>query len=207
MQLPARIVDIVNVMYERNKELAHSPSENDRRTLTVLILEQIAFEFGSNWGAKARSASDPLSKDGLAYKVDANTIHVWDWQNGTTREPQLTVGQEPSHADLVGHHFIRVNSANHLGVVVTVPPPYPPYPPLPDGTGEPGPANPNGALEQQLAHLSNALATVEEGLSVVLDILQEPVRFDKADFPDYEGKLKIKYLGDINFTLTPKFDS
>lgn len=200
MQLPARIVDIVNIMYERNKELAHSQSDNDRRIVTILILEQIAFEFGSNWGAKARSADAPASKDGLAYKIDANTMHVWDWQNGNTREPQLTADQEPTYANLVGAHFIPANPMNHLGIVVALPP-------IPDETDEPVVSNPNDELERQLADIRNALMIIEEALSIVLDTLQKPVTLDKADFPDYEGKFKIKYLGDINFTLTPKLDS
>jgi hypothetical protein len=128
MKLTQRHVDVINVMYERNTTLAHG-SEEDRRVLTRMIAEQLAFENGPSWGTKAQGATHPQSKDAIAFQTSTSKkdFEIWDWQNGTTRAPQVHVGQ--AGVPVTGQWFISVSPVNHLASTG----PEPPEPPEPGG--------------------------------------------------------------------------
>lgn len=111
--LTQRQVDVVEALYGLNINLARG-FDDDRRKLTRIIAEQFRFEFGPKWGTKSTTPGHPQSKDAIAYDNGDGTIDVWDWQNGTTREPQVGVGDEPDFTNL-NQHFIAVEPINHLG--------------------------------------------------------------------------------------------
>lgn len=125
MSLPARVDQIVRTLYERNKPLANG-SEDDRRTLTRMMAEQTHFELGPVWGTKATSSTAQPSKDAIAYKLSATAFDVWDWQNGTTREPQTHPNDPPTYPHVTGQYFIDVSPVDHLGAGGTPPGPVPP---------------------------------------------------------------------------------
>lgn len=110
--LTQRQVDIVEALYGLNIDLARG-DDDQRRQLTRKIAEQIRFEFGPRWGTKSTTPSHPQSKDAIAFDNQNGTIDVWDWQNGTTREPQIDAGDEPDFTNLT-QHFIAVSPINHL---------------------------------------------------------------------------------------------
>jgi hypothetical protein len=116
VDLPPRVKEIIRLMYERHRDLAHG-DDDARRTLTRMIAEQIAYEFGPRWGTKAQSPSHPPSKDAIAFQTPDGQLFAWDWQNGATREPF----DEPVRHTITGQHFIAVTPKNHLGA----PPPTP----------------------------------------------------------------------------------
>lgn len=120
MQLSQKHVDIVETLYGMNMELAKG-SEEQRRELTKKIDEQICFDFGKRWGMKARAGGNVnnASKDSIGYLEDDGTVSVWDWQNGTTREPQIHAGKNPdySHLPTSEAKFIEVDAVNHLSSV------------------------------------------------------------------------------------------
>ena len=116
MQLSKRHADIINTLYERNLDLARG-DDDQRRKLTKMIAEQIRLEFGSDWGTKASSRTNPQSKDAIAFRLNSQTMDVWDWQNGTTREPQVGEGSEPTYPMLTGQYFIEVDAVDHLSSV------------------------------------------------------------------------------------------
>lgn len=117
MRLSQRHVDIVEALYGLNIDLARG-DDNQRRQLTQKIDEQIAFEFGPRWGMKARAGGNigNASKDSIAYLEADGTVSVWDWQNGSTREPQVKVNDEPTYPNLPTSEakFIAVEPVNHL---------------------------------------------------------------------------------------------
>lgn len=121
MNLPGRVVEIVRALYEANKNLALG-SDEDRRALTIKINEQIAFELGSQWGAKRADSGRPISKDAIAFNA-APDLFIWDWQDGTTRGPSSfmaagvpgkNVGEGQPEGPQV---FVPVSPTNHLGAV------------------------------------------------------------------------------------------
>lgn len=124
MLFPARGVDIVNQLYNTHKDLAEG-SDDQRRQLTRMMAEQMCFELGSLWGTKKAGPGNPQSKDSIAYKTGATTFDSWDWQNGTTRQPQVSANQPPSYPGLtLPQEFIEVSPTNHLEVGgPTEPPP------------------------------------------------------------------------------------
>lgn len=130
MNLPARVDEIIRTLYEQNLKLANG-SEDDRRTLTRMIAEQNCYELGLAWGTKATSSQAPQSKDAVAYRLAPGLMDVWDWQNGTTRQPQTHPGKPPDYPNLSGQYFIEVSPVNHLGGVVTPEPPVTPVEPPP----------------------------------------------------------------------------
>lgn len=116
--LPARVAEIAQALYEQNRSLAQG-TDDDRRVLTRKIAEQTRYELGSEWGTKASSRNNPQSKDAIAMQTGGR-LYVWDWQNGSTREPQIRAGQPGD--DVTGQYFISVDPVNHLSVGTTPPP-------------------------------------------------------------------------------------
>jgi hypothetical protein len=114
MNLPARADEVIKTLYSQNKSLANG-TEDDRRTLTRMMAEQICFDLGKVWGTKASSSQAPPSKDGIAYKISTGVMDVFDWQNGTTREPQTYPGMAPQYPNVTGQYFIEVTPVDHLG--------------------------------------------------------------------------------------------
>lgn len=100
---------IVVALHAAHRDLA-SGTDDERRQLTRLIVEQIRFEFGPDWGTKASGPGHPPSKDSIAHRVNAQLVGC-DWQNGGTREPFTPIGC----ADITGQLFIEVSPVNHLG--------------------------------------------------------------------------------------------
>jgi len=123
---PARGVAIIDALLGLFPALAKG-SDEERRSLTSFIAEQMCFELGSGWGTKRADANRPLSKDAIAFRNADNTIEIWDWQNGTTRARQVQAGAPPteSHSRQV---FVAVPPVDHLGVVGR--PPDSPGPPV-----------------------------------------------------------------------------
>lgn len=118
MNFPHEAVIACDTLAQRHSDLAHSSDDNDRRKLTRMICEQIAYDLGNDWGCKKRAGlSDEFqSKDSIAYREDDNTTSVWDWQNGTTRERGVNEGDEPHHSHLDDSEatFMPVEKVNHL---------------------------------------------------------------------------------------------
>lgn len=190
MNLPSRIVEIVNTLYERNIPLAQG-SDDQRRILTRWIAEQCCFEFNNDWGTKAQSVNHPQSKDAIAFRLISGAMDVWDWQNGSTRQPQVTPNQPPNYPNLFGQFFIQVLPIDHIGVIVA--------PPVPPTNPPTNPPNDNEVLEA-IAELKTLVVVqhiaTQNQLAVIngkLDILMSRVP------PNYVGRLP--FLGTI--TLTP----
>jgi hypothetical protein len=118
--LTPRQHEIVVRLHAAHRDLAGG-TDDERRQLTRLIVEQVRFEFGPDWGTKSAGVGRPPSKDSLAHRVGA-TLMGCDWQNGGTREPFTPVGC----ADITGQLFIEVSPINHLGLVGPVDPGPPP---------------------------------------------------------------------------------
>jgi hypothetical protein len=115
MNLTQRHVEICLALHERHVDLARG-DDDQRRKLTGMIAEQWCFEFGTDWGTKSSSPAAPRSKDALAHRTGPSSMDVWDWQNGSTREPVLREGQPPDFPGIADQVFIEVAPINHLGV-------------------------------------------------------------------------------------------
>lgn len=106
---PARAQDIVNTLYERNKNLADG-TDDERRALTRQIIEQLVCEFPNDgYGGKSADPGRPFSKDAIAQTISGRFI-AWDWQNGASRRPQVPIG----FTDITGQNPIPVGCINHL---------------------------------------------------------------------------------------------
>lgn len=117
MLFPKRGVEIIDAFLSARQyqDLANG-SEFDRRLLTRLVAEQMAFELSPGWGLKAQSQDHPQSKDSLAFTLtteDNSSFLVWDWQNGNTRERHIT-DQTPG-VEITGQLFIPVEPRDVLG--------------------------------------------------------------------------------------------
>jgi hypothetical protein len=131
MNLPARVVDICWALYRLHRDLAEG-DDDQRRILTRMIAEQCHFELGSRWGVKSRDAFTPQSKDSIAFLDVQPAFFNWDWQNGTTREPQVVAGQPGER--ITDQLWLAVSPVNHLSGAPIPPQPTPPsptYPPYP----------------------------------------------------------------------------
>jgi hypothetical protein len=120
MRLPEAVQQTIRAMWPKVEHL-HAGSDNDRRTGTRLIIEQIVFSHpGQGYGWKASSANNPPSKDAMARQVDGKLYYV-DLIDGTTRQLANLDGEME---DITGQHFIDVAGVNHLGTApVPVPQP------------------------------------------------------------------------------------
>jgi hypothetical protein len=128
MKVPQRVYEIIVELYNRNTTLARG-SDNDRRSLTMIMAEQVRFELGPNWGTKRADKGRPLGKDSISFYKDGILMN-YDWQNGSTRAPHNPPG---NMKDISNQEFVVVDSIDHLGTLgkppVIVPPPEPFNPP------------------------------------------------------------------------------
>jgi hypothetical protein len=117
MLLPKEALRACDELYERNPTLAHG-DDNQRRRLTRMIAEQIAFVLGDRWGCKKRAGlgDDWQSKDAIAFLEDDGTVSVWDWQSGATRRRVVNEGDPPTYPRLPQDEatFMPVLQTNHL---------------------------------------------------------------------------------------------
>ena len=200
MRLPERAVQIIHTLHSLHLDLARG-DDPQRRALTRMMAEQIAFELGPRWGCKARSealAAEYQSKDAIAYLNDDGSMDIWDWQNGSSREPQVHPNMEPMYAN-ERQWFIRVNPVNHLKVpaVAPDPPPHvdPPAPQQPIVNGvsaEEVRAIIGEFMSEQGALLHPRLTMIEASVMRLEDRLSEkaPV-VAQAKPPEYEGQIVI----------------
>jgi len=110
MKIPQRVYEIIVELYNRNTVLARG-SDDARRSLTMLMAEQVRFELGSEWGTKRADKGRPLGKDSISYFHDGELMN-YDWQDGSTRKPHSPPGNMESLPTQV---FVSVNSVDHLG--------------------------------------------------------------------------------------------
>jgi hypothetical protein len=160
VKLTQRHVDICWAMYHANMTLAHG-NDDQRRQLNRKIAEQYRFEFGDRWGTKSTTINHPQSKDALAYLLDNGLINIWDWQNGTSRQPQITAGQGP-HYENMDQYFIEVPPVNHLNSN-----------PNPNPTPEPEPEpEPPSTIEDKLNEILEENKVIKDVLTGILDVLK-----------------------------------
>lgn len=171
MVLNQRQVDIIWRLYELNIGLAEG-NDDQRRVLTRKIAEQICYEFGVDWGTKASSSTNPQSKDSISFR-SPNKLENWDWQNGTTRKPQVTAG-EPG-VNITGQYFIEVRPMNHLADTTELPPP-------PNGNGDEG----HEEIMLKLNEMQNQLNTMQQTLDQHTVMLQTII--DKLTFYWWRSK-------------------
>jgi hypothetical protein len=109
--MPPRLTAIVKTFWALHPELANG-SEDQRRALTRMMIEQIVFEFPTDgYGGKSADPSRPFGKDSIALLRPDGRLFACDWQNGTTRLPHADLNFE----DITGQNFIHVPGVNHLG--------------------------------------------------------------------------------------------
>lgn len=166
---PPRLVDVARALHAANPHLV-SRDDDLRRALTKKIAEQMAFEFGLEWGQKTQHSNLQFpSKDCVAkvQRLDGHQIVrgvCWDWQDGTTLQPV----EHPHSNDIAGQFFLPVDPVNHLG---GAPGPVPPQPPPPaDLLGIEAALE---RLEHTLSDLAGAVDRVEAKVDGVRTSLED----------------------------------
>lgn len=112
MKFAPRVQEIINLFSARYDYLRKSTNDDDRRSLTQKIAEQVAYELGPRWGQKRADPGRPLSKDTLAFNGD-DQLHGWDLFNGTTREANQ-FPDEINPVEMKEQVFVPVTPTNHL---------------------------------------------------------------------------------------------
>lgn len=112
MKFPAEGVQIIDAFLATaaGSALAHG-SDDQRRSLVLMIAQQMAHDVDPRWGTKSASPTRPQSKDALAFS-DGATLFGWDCFNGDTRERQVVAGAEGEV--LTDQNFIRVDPRDRL---------------------------------------------------------------------------------------------
>lgn len=118
MKVPTRVYEIIVEMYNRHQNLARG-TDAERRSLTMMMAEQVCYELGRDWGTKRADKGRPLGKDSISYFKD-NVLMNYDWQNGSTRAPHSPPGNMER---LDGQVFVPVNAVDHLGTATGDNPP------------------------------------------------------------------------------------
>jgi hypothetical protein len=199
MRASQRLVDICWALYNKHKDLAHG-NDNQRRELTMMICEQAKFEFTPanqdyGYGTKSSTETNPPSKDSIAYN-DVNVLWSIDWQNGTSREPQIVEGSE--FENITGQHFITVDAVNHLGSNEPIP-----VPPA-------DPTNPPNDTEvvKLLKDIQLRQMRMEQDIDTIYETINKwedegmKVNLEGSDFPDYKGNAR--FIGEIKLTPVKK---
>lgn len=164
MNFPPGATAIVRALYDQHLELARG-SDEERRRLTLMMAQTFAARFGPRWGVKASSKTAPQSKDTIAFDNMDGTFDAFDWQNGTTREPQVSDGQTPTFARIGNQWFIDVVPHDFLAPAAPVQQP-----------GTSAPPKTDEQLERLIDILNTAIASLEmmtRALQVVSDRLLE----------------------------------
>lgn len=196
MTWPTRVQEIVNAMYAKNLDLAHSKDENDRRLLTLKIAQQVCFELGPEYGTKR--GDGPQSKDSISKLFGGGPSFLnWDWQNGDTRKPNIF----PESLLIEDQHFIAVGPVDHLGVG--------------DGGGtgdgdDPG----DGEQPPPPVDLTPILVAIEKAKVDILLKMQQGMDANERQYQDLVARFKLLvppkppiYEGSIfgyRLTLTPR---
>lgn len=121
---PARGVQIIDALYNPTLSMG---TDDQRRQQTHTFIEQLVFEFPSEgWTWKSADPGRPPSKDSISRMVNGRLCN-WDWQNGSTRQRAVQVGQIGD--DITGQNPIPVAGVNHL--IDTPPVVMPPAPGMP----------------------------------------------------------------------------
>lgn len=201
MVLSARHVEIITTLWERNQALANG-NDDQRRELTRMIAEQCCFEFGPRWGTKAAAAGSPPSKDAIAYLLDNGRIDIWDWQNGSSRKPQVHAGKAADYPN-EPQNFISVPPFNHLRS-------QPPPPPPPDPPAEDDVLKALVALKADIEEIGEHISAIETGIAALLaapgtDIEPLLVRVQAIEDLLRQGgwpvEIRIPYLGTARGTI------
>lgn len=129
MTFAPRVQEIVNSFSARYDYLRTSLNDDDRRSLTQKIAEQVAYELGPRWGQKRADPGRPISKDTLAFNGD-DQLHGWDLFNGSTRAANQFPEEVPPH-EMKEQVFVPVIPTNHLGAPQAPPAPEPQPAPQP----------------------------------------------------------------------------
>ena len=154
--LPKQIQDVVRELWKRNKHLSSGSSTDEkRRSLTKMIVEQVVYLFGNNYGWKTAGEGRPPSKDSLARKEEDGRLISWDLFLGTTQEP-IT---DPVSEDITDQIFISVTPVNHLGSTIPSPK-VPPSNPIPTN-------NELARLRQEIADLRKELVETNHKILVL----------------------------------------
>lgn len=110
---PSRGVQIIDAfLSDRDKQALAMGSDDQRRSLTKMIIEQLVFDFPQDsYSWKSADPGRPPSKDSIARTVGGRLCN-WDWQNGQTRQRAVQTGQIGE--DITGQNPIYVAGVNHL---------------------------------------------------------------------------------------------
>lgn len=186
LRLPDAAQAIVEALYQRHKDLALG-DDDQRRTLTGKIAEQVRFTLGAEWGWK--KAGGPPSKDSIARRT-GGFIHGFDLFNGSTRAPN----DHPMSVDITAQTFIEVQPVNHLGAVD----------PPDDGDPPPAPVD-LGPILQRLTAAEARIAHLEAKPSMNVAIKSSRGRYLRDDWGDNVGKFdRTESGGGETYTLEPK---
>ncbi len=136
MELPTRVQEIIDEMYKKNKQLAFK--EDDQRTLSRLIAEQIVFETKDDrWGVKSAALNRPQSPSNIAFNGGELIAFRWLDGDGSISGIPFGVAHPPVVQSIPGQIFIPVNPYNHLGLLTSSPSPStPPIPNTAEGQNE-----------------------------------------------------------------------
>jgi len=145
-EFPARGRQIIQALYEANRGLAAGTTEQ-QQLLTRLIAEQVAFEFGPQWGCKAAGPGRPQGPSELAF--NAPPLFIWRWSDGDGHVTHVPGAPLPDPLlepldQTAGQLFIPVDPVDHLKVSDTRPPPRPD--PVPEPTASTSPTEVLAAL-------------------------------------------------------------
>jgi len=126
-EFPSRAQDIVVTLYQQHKDLA-AGDDDQRRSLTKLMAEQIRFELGPEWGTKS-AGTGPPAVEGFDRAADERApVSAATGRTAASREPFGTIGCP----EIPGQIFIPVDPVNHLTQAppVVAPPPVVIVPPV-----------------------------------------------------------------------------
>jgi hypothetical protein len=180
--LPIGSRAILDAMVAKHPIMARG-DDHDRRLLNQAVCEQFRFTFGPGWGNKSAHLSlQPTSKDALCFN-DQNTGTIWyvDWQNGTTRMPQV-VDEQPMQV-LLGQWFIEVQPKDHLGMT-------PPH------ADSPAPEPPDVPNESELTSSINKMRAELHLYRLQLDSIKAKQEETYEEFKDVAA-----LLGDVAVRL------
>lgn len=168
-----------------------SGGDDQRRTLSQMIAEQLAFEIDPRFGVKRSGAGRPQGRNTVAY--DAVPVRIWIWQDETDRLllPIAGTAGEPAP----GQEFIAVTPQNHLGTAPPVDPPAPPVPPTPL---PPGPVPPIDlrltlaaiqAMTEALGLLQQQVASIQAQVEALANRPPQAPVVPAVKFPKMRGPI------------------